>query len=197
MYVAEKAPPYLYTYRDFLDWDESERCELINGETYMLATPSRLHQEVSRNIFLQLAEFLKGKPCQAFYAPFAVRLNPKKDKSDNTVLEPDILVVCDPSKLDDHGCNGAPDLIIEILSPSSVKIDRLIKFNKYLDAGVREYWMVDCEAGTVEACILDKPSEKPGRYILSTYAETDIVNVSVLPGCTVDLKSVFAPDSAA
>jgi len=194
VYVAEQESPY-YTFKDFLAWDESERCELINGETYMLAAPSRLHQELSRNIFIQLAEFLKGKPCQAFYAPFAVRLNPKKDYSDDTVVEPDIVVVCDSDKLDDRGCNGAPDLIIEILSPGTVKTDRLVKFNKYLDAEVREYWMVDGDAGTVEVCILDKPPEKKGRYMLSTYAETDTINVSVLPGCAIDLKPVFAAAS--
>ena len=186
MYVMEREAPYYHTYRDFLEWDETDRCELINGETYMLAAPSLAHQDICGALYRQFAAFLDGKPCRVFFAPVAVRLRPKKDHSDDTVLEPDIIVVCDPAKLDGRSCNGPPDLVVEILSPSTAKIDRLLKFNKYLDAGVREYWMVDGDAGTVEVCILDKD-----RYVLSPYDETETIPVGVLPGCTVDLSRVF------
>jgi Uma2 family endonuclease len=175
-----------YTYADFLEWDESERYEIMDGEAVMLAAPDLSHQVVSRNIVAQLVDFLKGKPCQVFYAPLAVRLSPRVDDSDDTVLEPDILVVCDPGKLDRRGCNGAPDFIIEILSPSTAKYDTVVKFNRYLEAGVREYWMVDPDAPTVQACVLEN-----GRYLVSAYGETDSVPVSVLPGCVVDLRPVF------
>jgi Uma2 family endonuclease len=114
-------------------------------------------------------------------------LNPKKDNSDDTVLEPDISVICDPSKLDARGCNGAPDLVIEILSPSTARHDRIVKFRKYQEAGVREYWTVDPDTKTVQVFILDD-----GRYIASTYDDTDTAPISVLPGCEIKLSDVFA-----
>jgi Uma2 family endonuclease len=127
-----------------------------------------------------------------------VRLFPKKDLSDDTVVEPDITVVCDPSKLDERGCNGAPDMIIEILSPSTEFRDRLIKFNNYLKAEVREYWIVDPVTRSVQAHIFDR-----GRYVTSGYGVidpsdpdsryvSDMAPVSVLPGLVIDLKTVFA-----
>ena len=119
-----------YTYADFLEWDEGERYEIIDGEAYMMATPSRLHQEISGDFYYALRSFLKDKPCKVYAAPFAVRLFPSEDRSDDTVVEPDITVVCDPSRLDDRGCNGAPDFIIEIVSPSTARYDRIVKFNK-------------------------------------------------------------------
>jgi Uma2 family endonuclease len=176
-----------YTYADFLEWDEGERYEIMDGEAVMLAAPDLAHQQISRNIVAQLIAFLKGKPCQVLYAPFAVRLSPREDDSDDTVLEPDILVVCDSAKLNKRGCNGAPDFIIEILSPSTAKYDKLDKFNKYLEAGVREYWMVDIDTPAIQVCVLEN-----GRYWVSTYGETDTVPVSVLPGCALDLRPVFA-----
>jgi Uma2 family endonuclease len=180
-------PQALYTYADYQEWDESERCEIIDGEIIMMATPDRFHQEISRNLFLQIAEFLKGKPCQPYYAPFSVRLNPAEDSSDDTVLEPDIVVVCDPSKLDKQGCKGAPDLVIEIISPSTARKDKVVKLNKYQNAGVREYWIVEPDTKTVLVCVLDA-----GRYIFSTYDDTGKAPVSVLPSCEIDLGVVFA-----
>jgi Uma2 family endonuclease len=186
--VPQKSDPRVhYTYADYLEWDETERCEIIDGEIFMMATPERAHQEISRNLFLQIAEFLKGKPCQPYYAPFAVRLNPKEDSNDDVVLEPDILVVCDPSKLDKKGCNGPPDLVIEVISPSTARNDKVVKLNKYQNAGVREYWIVEPDTQTVLICVLDAV----GRYIFSSYDETGRAPVSVLPGCEIDLGAVF------
>jgi Uma2 family endonuclease len=177
-----------YTYADVLEWDETVRAEIIDGELYMMAPPARLHQDISRELFGQLYNYLDGKPCKIYAAPFGVRLFPKEDRSDDTFVEPDIAVICDSSKLDDWGCSGAPDLIIEIISPSNSRHDRLVKFQKYLAAGVREYWIVDPEARTVEVHILDR-----GRYVTAVYDETDTVPVTVLPGCAINLAKVFGP----
>jgi Uma2 family endonuclease len=180
-----------YTYADFLEWDESDRCELVDGEIFMLAAPSTEHQRVLGRIHIILGNFLSGKPCEVFPAPFAVRLNPLADNSDDTVLEPDIVVVCDSSKLDKRGCNGAPDLVVEIISQSTARYDKVEKFRRYQAAGVREYWIVDPDSKTVQACVLEN-----GRYILSSYDDTGSAPVTVLPGCEIDLREVFAENPA-
>jgi Uma2 family endonuclease len=189
MALAQENPSY--TYADFLEWDEHERCELVDGEVFMLAAPSAEHQRVLMELAYYLRDFLKGKPCKVFPAPFAVRLFPVADNSDDTVLEPDIVVVCDPAKLDKRGCNGAPDLVMEISSPSTARYDKVEKFRRYQAAGVREYWIVDPDTKTAQACVLEK-----GRYILSSYGDTDTAPVTVLPGCVIDLGEVFAEEAA-
>jgi len=189
-----------YTYADYLSWDESERIEIIDGIPYhtyggqivegapvMQATPSSAHQSISMELSRQLANFLKGKPCKAFAAPFTVRLEALEDDRDGTAVEPDIVVVCDHSKLDDKGCKGAPDMVVEIISPSTARKDRIIKFNKYQQAGVREYWIVDPDTKGVQVCILEN-----GRYVTYMYADTDTAPVTVLPGCNISLPDVFA-----
>jgi Uma2 family endonuclease len=184
-----------YTYADLLEWDESLRAEIIDGEVFLMSPPARIHQEISRELFGPLYTFLKGKPCKAYTGPFGVRLFPKDDLSDDTVVEPDIVVVCDPSKLDDRGCNGAPDLVIEIISPSNTQHDRIVKFRKYLAAGVREYWIVDPDQKTVEVHILNErdPLEPP-QYVTTVYDTADEAPVSVLPGCSIKLRDVFAEE---
>jgi Uma2 family endonuclease len=152
----------------------------------MMAPPDRAHQKILMELAGQLHNFLKGKPCEVYPAPFGVRLFPRKDNSDDIFFEPDIVVVCDPSKLDDRGCNGAPDMIIEILSPSSVKHDLVYKLNKYLDAGVREYWVTDPDEKIVYVYTLG-----PDGCKLSKYGSGDNVPVTVLPGCRIDLQTVF------
>jgi Uma2 family endonuclease len=134
-----------------------------------------------------LWDFLKGKPCKVYAAPVSVRLHPAEDLSDDTVVIPDLIVVCDSSKLDDRGCNGAPDLAVEILSPSTSRHDRIVKFQKYREAGVREYWIVDPEEKSLVVYAL-----KNGEYVASTYEDTDTVQVAVLPGCAIDLKNVLS-----
>jgi Uma2 family endonuclease len=176
-----------YTYADVLEWDESIRAEIIDGEVYMMPSPARIHQEISMELSRQFGNFLTGKPCKVYAAPFDVRLFPKEDLSDTTVVVPDVLVVCDQSKLDDRGGIGAPDLIIEILSPSNRSHDTIRKFRKYLAAGVREYWIVNPEQKTVDVHILDS-----GRYVTTLYEAENDVPVTVLPGCTIKLRDVFA-----
>ncbi|GHT65722.1 hypothetical protein FACS1894110_08180 [Spirochaetia bacterium] len=179
-----------YTYADVLEWDESFRAEIIDGKVYMMGSPTTFHQRISRALFLKIGNFLEGKSCEVFAAPFGVRLFPKDDDSDNTFVEPDIVVVCDASKLDDRGCNGAPDLVIEILSPSTAGNDCVAKFNNYLKAGVREYWILDSETRTVQVHILDQ-----GKYTTAVYEadekKTEPIPISVLPGCEIDLQTIF------
>jgi Uma2 family endonuclease len=186
--VQEK--PY-YTYADFLEWDESERSELMDGEIVMMGAPSTEHQRILRKFITILSNFLEGKPCEVFPAPFAVRLHPSPNNRDDTVFEPDIVVVCDPAKIDKKGCNGAPDLVMEIISPSTASYDKVAKLHHYQKAGVREYWIVEPDSKTVQVCLLDG-----GRYILSSYDDTGKAPVTVLPGCEVDLKAVFAEQAA-
>lgn len=184
MKVMETALKYRkYTCEEIDGWDTDERYELIDGDLYLMAAPKRIHQKISGALFLQLGYFLKGKSCEAYTAPFAVRLY----RDAYTRVEPDIAVICDKSKLTDEGCSGAPDLIIEILSPSSQNHDRIKKYDLYLKAGVREYWIVDSDNKTVTVYIL-----KNGEYDTGNYSETAVVPVHVLNGCVIDLNEVFA-----
>ena len=186
MALAQRKETDYYTYSDVLEWDEGFRAELLDGEIMMMAPPSRVHQGIITQLMLQIGNYLQGKKCKIYPAPFAVRLFPRKDHSDDVVFEPDIVVVCDTEKLDEKGCNGPPDLVIEIISPSSAKYDRVYKFRKYQKAGVREYWIVDPETKSVQVCILEND-----RYVMTVYDETEKALVSVLDGCEIDLQAVF------
>lgn len=178
-----------YSYADYLCQEEGERLEILDGVAYMQAAPSRIHQEISMELATQFHVHLKGSTCKVFAAPFCVRLDDKKNNSDiENVVEPDISIVCDPSKLDDRGCKGAPDMIIEILSPSTAKHDKLLKFNKYEKAGVKEYWIVEPDQKLVSVFLL-QPDGRYGRPDI--YADEDIVPVSLFKTLAIDLKSVF------
>lgn len=180
-----------YSYADYLTWPENERWEIIDGIAYMLAPPSPAHQEVSGELYRQFANYLRNKPCKVYSAPFSVRLtkgNEKKNEEIKKVVEPDITVVCDKSKIDENGCKGTPDLIIEIISPSSVRRDKFIKFNEYESAGVKEYWIVDPSSKLVEVYILQK-NKRYGRPEI--YTESDNVKVSIFPDLGIDLGLVF------
>lgn len=180
-----------YTLADYLSWDDGERIELLEGEPVMMATPLRVHQEVLGELFAILRDYLKGKRCKAYLAPFAVRLFEREGNSPDqvtTVVEPDISVICDPAKLDRIGCKGAPDLVMEILSPSTRRQDKSRKMKLYQRAGVREYWIIDPEIKDVQVLLL-----KDGQYVFQAFGETgDTLEVNVLPGCTIDLTAVFA-----
>ncbi len=130
-----------YTSEDYWSLPEGTRAELIDGKFYDMAPPSRIHQEISYQLSRIIGNYIaeKGGSCKVYPAPFAVNL----DADDKNWVEPDISVICDPNKLTDRGCSGAPDLIIEIVSPSSSKMDYGKKNALYSEAGVREYWIVD------------------------------------------------------
>ena len=182
-----------YTLADALNWDESERIELIYGVPYLMSPPVRVHQEILTALVLQIGTYLKGKKCRLYPAPFGVRLFEQDGDSPNhvdTMVEPDISVVCDSDKLDEIGCKGAPDLIIEILSPSTQRHDRVTKFNLYQEAGVREYWIVDPMSRTVQVYVLEN-----GLFrVVESYSAEDEAEVRVLSGCIVSLRDVFPPE---
>ena len=139
-----RKPITIFTYADYLAWPEDERWELINGEAYAMAAPGLAHQAAVGELFVQISVFLRGKPCRPFVAPFDVRLPRGKEADDDvtTVVQPDISVICDPAKLDERGCRGAPDWVIEVLSPSTAAKDQIQKLAAYERAGVREVWLV-------------------------------------------------------
>ena len=182
-------PEQKYSYADYLTWDESERCEIIDGVPYMQAAPSRVHQEISMELSTQFHTYLKGKTCRVFAAPFCVRLDLEKNDYDvKNVVEPDITIVCDSSKLDERGCKGSPTMIVEILSPSTGKKDRVDKFNKYEKAGVLEYWVVEPDQKIVSVFLL----QSNGRYGRpEMYTEEDKIKVLILSDLEIDLKPVF------
>lgn len=189
--MALPAEKERYTFADALTWGESERAEIIRGEVFLMAPPRRTHQEVSVALAAQLYNFLEGKKCRVYPAPFGVRLFEQEGDATedvDTVVEPDISVVCDLSKLDDYGCKGAPDLVVEILSPSSLRHDRLVKLNLYQQAGVREYWIVDPENQSVQVFLLDGGLLR----IHEEYGPKDIAKVNVLDGCFIELSRVFS-----
>ena len=173
-----------YSYADYCEWDDDERWELIDGVPYAMAAPTRSHQGISRNIAFQIHQFLRGKACEVYYAPFDVRLN--TNTFDNTVVQPDIVVYCDESKLDDKGGIGAPDMAIEILSQSTASHDTIRKYMLYMNVGVREYWIVDPVTQTVVVHTLED-----GGYKGRAFEKTETVPVTVLEGCVVNLAEVF------
>lgn len=180
-----------YTFADCLTWEESERIEIIKGEAVMMAPPSRTHQEISGALFAQLYNFLEGKKCRVYAAPFAVRLFERDGEAPedvDTMVEPDLSVVCDRDKLDDHGCKGAPDLVVEILSPSTRRHDRLVKLDLYQRAGVREYWIVDPENKAVQVFLQDGGGS---LKLHEDYGQEDVAKVDVLNGCFVELSKIF------
>ena len=180
-----------YTFADYLTWDEGDRYELIYGDAVMMAPPIYIHQKVLTEISRQIANFLDDKPCEILSAPFGVRLFEQQgDTPDNvdTIVEPDLTIICDHSKIDHYGCKGAPDMVIEILSPSTMRRDRIVKLDLYRRAGVREYWIVDPQNQSVEVYLRDENNDLRPREV---YTRTDTAKVTVLDGCTVELAKVF------
>jgi Uma2 family endonuclease len=179
-----------YTYADLLAWDDGVRYELYDGQPVAMASPSDVHQAVSGDIFRQIANYLVGKTCKVYSAPFDVRLfETEKDtpESVDTVLQPDLMVVCDKSKVDRHGVHGAPDLIVEVLSSSTARYDKLMKFNLYQRAGVQEYWIVDPGTRTLSVYSL----EDGAYHAANTYGGDSVVPVGVLDAYEIDLSTVF------
>jgi Uma2 family endonuclease len=173
-----------YTYADYLEWPDDARYELIDGEAFLMApAPLVEHQEVAGEVYRQLANQLDGQPCRPYIAPVDVRL-PRKDEADaaiDTVVQPDVLVVCDPAKIDRRGVRGAPDWLLEVLSPSTAAHDQIAKRRTYERAGVREYWLVHPGDRTLTVYLLDN-----GQYGRpEIYELKDTTPIGVLPGVSI------------
>lgn len=181
-----------YTYADYLSWPEDVRAEIIEGSLYMKAAPSRIHQKISIELSRQIANYLVGKDCEVYPAPFHVVLNlddeNDREQESKNVVEPDISIICDSSLLDDTGCKGTPDMIIEIISPSAGRKDKLEKFNKYEQAGLREYWIVEPQEKMVSIFTLQE-NMRFGRPDL--YSSEDRVKVSIFKDLFIELDKVL------
>jgi len=180
-----------YTYADYKDWElkEGERYELINGVAYAMSAPTTYHQLIAFELGRQIGNYLAGKPCKVIPAPYNVRLFYEEDESDDTIVQPDISIICDKEKRGSEGCRGAPDFVAEILSPSNTAIDMEEKFQLYRDAGVREYWVLNPKNRTLKTHFFAE-----GEIHTRTYSATDKAGVGIFPGFAVDLGPVFAED---
>ncbi|MEO0584521.1 MAG: Uma2 family endonuclease [Bacteroidota bacterium] len=183
-----------YTYADYLLWQFKERVELIKGRIFKMSpAPSMGHQEISTNLMGEIYQYLKRKTCKVFHALFDVRLplpeSQITDQKVDTVVQPDICVVCDPQKLDSRGCIGAPDWIIEILSKSTSNKDLNEKYDLYQNTGVKEYWIVHPAEGTIMTHTL----QEDGRYKRADkiYTHQDIISPTIFPDLEIELKWIF------
>ena len=189
--LSQLDPNGLYTYADYLTWRFDEFVELIKGKVLRPMTGAgRRHQNLSKRIGYAVETQLRNGPCELYFAPFDVRLTRNVGAGDahvKTVVQPDIFVVCDPAKLDERGCVGAPDWIIEIVSPRNVNHDMRTKYDLYEENGVREYWIVLPGEHTVLAHVLDEN----GRYqLVGEYAEPGPMPVTAVPGLAVEWAEV-------
>lgn len=174
-----------HTIEEIYALPEGERAELIDGELYMMASPSTIHQLLLTELLVTIANYIKGKKgnCKVF-TPIGVFLH----NDDRTYLEPDIAVICEKEKLDNKGCHGAPDWVIEIVSPSSKKMDYVIKLTEYVKAGVREYWIVD----PLKKTIMVYPLEKDGVPVIYHFA--DKVPVGIYEDFSIDFAEIELPE---
>lgn len=172
-----------YTSEDYWNLPEEKRAELINGKFYDMAPPSRIHQKLVMELSATIREYIKKNhgSCEVYPAPFAVNL----DADDKDWVEPDVSVICDPNKLTDRGCSGAPDLIFEIVSPASRKMDYSLKNMIYSQAGVREYWIVDPAKEKVVVYCYENDSD-PCLYSF----DADIP-VGIYPGLTIRIRDLL------
>lgn len=180
-----------YSYADYLQWTFEERLELIKGKIFkMTPAPASSHQKISWIISGELYNYLKGKSCQAYSAPFDVRLpknNEYSDKQIFTVVQPDVCIICDADKVDTLGCTGAPDIVIEILSPGNNQKELRNKYEVYEESGVLEYWIVSPQDKTFLKYTLIDSQYQPSRLLTNG----DVISTPVLPGFNLELETVF------
>lgn len=180
-----------YSYANYLNWLFEDRVELIKGKIFKMSpAPSRVHQEIVGHVFRKIGNFLEKKPCKVYVAPFDVRF-PKESDNDNdvyTVLQPDICVICDKNKIDSRGCIGAPDIVVEVLSPGNTKMELLHKYKVYEEFGVKEYWVVSQS----DQSILIYTLNDSGKFLPSKiFTLSEKITSSVLPGFELALDDVF------
>ena len=164
----------IYSYADYLVWKIKERVELLKGKILEMSAPSPIHQEISGNLQGALFVFLKNSRCKLYTAPFDVRFPQKGESQVYTVVQPDLCVVCDFEKIDSKGCVGAPDLVVEILSPGNSKKEMKSKFALYQEEGVREYWVVDPERELVFVYVAENKKFRPTIPIADDYVYSTI-----------------------
>ena len=178
-----------FTYADYKEWelDEGERFELIDGEAFAMSAPNIRHQTILMELSTQFHTYLRGKPCKVLPAPCDVRLFYSEDESDDTVVQPDILVVCDKDILGFEAIHGAPDLVVEILSPSNTEVEMERRLKLYERAGVNEYWVVDPENKRLTVYFFQEDS-----ILTNTYGSEDKVKVAIFPDLRISLEEIFA-----
>ena len=180
-----------YTYADYKTWNDEDRFEIINGTVYnMSPSPMRRHQEVTGELYVVFKRFLKNKKCKVFISPFDVRLTDYKNQHDDkieTVVQPDIVIVCDEEKLDNYGCKGSPDIVIEVTSPSTIKRDKIEKFVLYEKYGVKEYWIVYPDLNIIEIYkLFNAQYGKP-----EVYGKDHKIEVKYLGELIIDVNEIF------
>jgi Uma2 family endonuclease len=182
-----------YTYADYVSWKFRDRIELIWGKIRkMTSAPSTRHQKVLGKLHVKISNVMEGHPCQIFIAPFDVRL-PLEDKAGGiieNVVQPDLCIVCDDDKIDEKGCVGAPDLILEVISPSSSTRDMKDKLKLYEKAKVKEYWVVEPHDGIIHVFILKDNGKYYSKYPVTA---EDIISAEGIDGLSIDLTKIF-PD---
>ena len=176
----------IYSYADYLGWKIKERVELLKGKILEMSAPSPIHQEISGNLQGALFVFLKNSRCKLYTAPFDVRFPQKGESQVYTVVQPDLCVVCDLEKIDSKGCVGAPDLVVEILSPGSSKKEMKSKFALYQEEGVREYWIVDPERELVFVYVAENKKFRPTLPITDDY-----VRSTIFPNFSIHTADIF------
>lgn len=181
-----------YTYEDYLKWDDNIRCELIDGIPYLLASPSISHQLIVGNIYVKFREYLNDKSYKVFAAPLDVLL-PQNDNTEekdiDVVVQPDVFVVCDENKIKNgKNCNGAPDLVIEVLSPATASRDFIKKQILYEKAGVKEYWIVSPDEKNI---VVFRMNEYMKYDIHGMYTEHSIIKAGMFPDIEISLKDIF------
>ncbi len=191
--ISQLDPQGIYTYADYLTWQFEQAVELIKGKLLKMAAPNRKHQRISWQLSGRFYIILKGQPCEAYAAPFDVRLLDKKkslkaNKDVLTVVQPDLCVICDKEKLDEKGCIGAPDLIVEILSASNSKKEMRTKKELYEENEVKEYWIIDPTHET----LLQYTLQENGTYTAPIiFVNDEIVQSTTFPSLTIDLNEIF------
>lgn len=181
--------PKKKTFAEYLTWYDEPRYEIIDGIPYMQAAPSRQHQRIVTQLTGELYAFLKGKTCEVYTAPFDVRLSAAKDEEEYYVVQPDISVVCDNRKLDDKGCKGAPDLIVEVLSPSTWQRDRIEKLNQYQKHGVKEYLLIYPNEKILEQYLLEENGTYRTPFI---YNEENVFRSHIFPEFEIPMRTILS-----
>ncbi|SJM95836.1 Uma2 family endonuclease [Crenothrix polyspora] len=184
-----------YSYADYMTWQFDDALELIKGKIMLMSpAPNVNHQRIERKLLVKIDDYLNGKRCEVFPAPFDVRLYDRKksilaSKDIHTVVQPDICVICKPELLDQQGCNGAPDWIIEILSKGNSKREMKIKYPLYQESGVTEYWLVYSEQHAIHQFVLDDNGQYQFKQMVT---DEDVITPHLFPDLAISVTDIFA-----